>query len=190
MVPAETFHRVLSFGAVAWVRQGVGSSFIRLSYSVEPVLTFRLQMGRSASAHMGRGLDVIQDSGAIIAIIIFADYEVQGITFVTPQEFSLQLGHMTRPKDYKVAPHAHNPVHRETLGTQEVLFIKKGRIRVDFYSYAQQYLESRELSAGDLILLAGAGHGIKVLEETMIVEVKNGPFIEGADKGRFEGRED
>jgi len=68
------------------------------------------------------------------------------------------------------------------------LFIKSGVVRIDFYSYEQVYLESRELSAGDFILLAGAGHGIEVLEDATIVEVKNGPFIEGADKGRFEGK--
>jgi hypothetical protein len=137
-----------------------------------------------------KAVETIRYDGTIVAIIIYSGYEVEGIKFITPQEFTLQLGHMTRPVGYKVVPHTHNLVRRETYGTQEVLFIKKGRVRVDFYSYEQQYLESRELSAGDLILLAGAGHGIKVLEEATIVEVKNGPFIEGADKGRFEGRND
>jgi len=69
-----------------------------------------------------------------------------------------------------------------------VLFIKSGKIRIDFYSFDKVYLESRELAAGDIILLAGAGHGIEVLEETTLVEVKNGPYIDGFDKGRFEGK--
>ena len=94
---------------------------------------------------------------------------------------------MNRPKGYKVIPHIHNPVHRNTVGTQEVLFIKKGKIRIDFYSYEQDYIDSRTLSEGDAILLVGAGHGIDVLEPAIIIEVKNGPFIPGADKGRFAG---
>lgn len=126
----------------------------------------------------------------VIALIIYKDYKQDGIRFLSPNEYSLQMGYMTRPKGYQVLPHIHNPVHRNTIGTQEVLFIKKGEIRIDFYSFEQSFLESRKLSAGDIILLAGAGHGIEVLQEAEIIEVKNGPFIEGADKGRFEGKKD
>ena len=133
-------------------------------------------------------IETIQWKDQIIALIVRAGYDVEGIKFLSPNEFSLQLGHMRRPAGYRVVPHTHNAVERRTVGTQEVLFLKKGVIRVDFYTLDQEYVESRELHAGDLILLAGAGHGIDVLEEATIVEVKNGPFIEGADKDRFEGK--
>lgn len=130
-------------------------------------------------------IETISADGQTIAIIIYRDYRVDGIKFVSPLDFSLQLGHMTRPAGYEVVPHTHNPVHRHTVGTQEVLFVKAGVVRVDFYAMDHRYIDSRELKTGDLVLLAGAGHGIEVLEEATIVEVKNGPFIEGADKGRF-----
>ncbi len=133
-------------------------------------------------------IEKISHDGSVIAIIIGKDYRKEGINFLTPNDFSLQLGHMTRPVGYRVVPHVHNPVERHTIGTQEVLFIKNGRVRIDFYSFERAYIESRELAAGDIILLAGAGHSLEVLEEATIVEIKNGPYIEGADKGRFEGR--
>jgi len=133
-------------------------------------------------------IETILNNSEVIAMIIHKDYEVEGIEFLSPKEFSLQLGHMRRPAGYQVVPHIHNPTHRESVGTQEVLFIKTGRIRIDFYSFEEVYLESRTLSGGDIILLAGAGHGIEVLEDATIVEVKNGPYVEGADKGRFEGK--
>jgi hypothetical protein len=133
-------------------------------------------------------IETVVHNEQIIAIIVNKDYQVDGIKFLSPNDFSLQLGYMKRPSGYQVIPHVHNPVHRHTIGTQEVLLIKSGRIRIDFYSFEQIYLESRELSTGDIILLAGAGHGIEVLEEATIVEVKNGPFIDGTDKGRFESR--
>ncbi len=133
-------------------------------------------------------IEQIVYDNTIVAIIVYKNYQTEGIKFLTPDEFSLQLGFMQRPAGYQIVPHIHNPVHRHSIGTQEVLFIKSGVIRVDFYSFEQVYLESRDLSAGDFILLAGAGHGIEVLEDATIVEVKNGPFIEGADKGRFEGK--
>lgn len=135
-------------------------------------------------------VEVINHKGIVIAIIVRKGYCREGIEFLTPNDYSLQLGHMMRPVGYEVIPHTHNPVRRETYGTQEALFIKSGVVRIDFYSFEREYLESRELSEGDIILLAGAGHGIKVLEAATIVEVKNGPFIEGADKGRFEGRKE
>ena len=133
-------------------------------------------------------IEKIVHDNTVIAIIVYKNYQTEGIKFLSPDEFSLQLGFMQRQAGYQVVPHIHNPVHRHSIGTQEVLFIKSGVIRIDFYSYEQVYLESRDLSAGDFILLAGAGHGIEVLEDATIVEVKNGPFIEGADKGRFEGK--
>lgn len=124
----------------------------------------------------------------VIALIVYRLYKQDGIRFFSPVDYSLQLGYMTRTKGYQVIPHTHNPVHRNTLGTQEVLFIKRGKIRIDFYSFEQEYLESRVLSSGDIILLAGAGHGIEVLKKAEIIEVKNGPYIKDADKGRFEGK--
>jgi hypothetical protein len=133
-------------------------------------------------------IDTISADGETIAMIIYRDFRVDGIQFLSPNHFSLQVGHMTRPAGYEVVPHTHNPVQRHTVGTQEVLFVKSGRIRVDLYAHDHRFIESRELNGGDLILLAGAGHGIEVLDEATIVEVKNGPFIEGADKGRFEGK--
>ena len=132
-------------------------------------------------------IEHITHNEKVIAIIIRNEYSYDGIKFFSDEDFSLQIGYMSRPEGYKVIPHIHNPVERHTIGTQEVLFIKKGKIRIDFYSYEQVYLDSRTLTTGDVIFLIGAGHGIDILEPTEIFEVKNGPYIEGADKGRFEG---
>lgn len=134
-----------------------------------------------------KAIENIIHDGKIIAIIISNDFSCEGIKFLSQEDFSIQIGFMNRPAGYKVVPHIHNPVERNTIGTQEVLFIKKGKIRIDFFSYEQVYIESRTLLAGDVIFLIGAGHGIEMIEPTEIFEVKNGPYIEGADKGRFEG---
>lgn len=133
-------------------------------------------------------IETVQHEKDILAIIIYKDHHTEGIEFITPHDFSLQLGSMTRPPGYKILPHIHNPVRRETIGTQEALFIKRGKIEIDFYSFDKEYLQSRILTAGDIVLLAGAGHGITIIDETEIIEVKNGPFIPEFDKGRFDGR--
>ena len=78
-------------------------------------------------------------------------------------------------------------VHRNVVMTQEVLFIKKGKLRVDFYDDYEDYLESKILDEGDVILLVSGGHGFTVLEEVEMIEVKQGPYSGDADKKRFDG---
>ena len=120
-----------------------------------------------------------------IAIIIRADHRGEGIEFFTPDVFSQQLAYMKRPAEYIIEPHVHNPVSRSVQWTQEVLVVRSGRIRVDFFTEGKHYLESREIKTGDVILLAAGGHGFKMLEESEIIEVKQGPYCGDQDKTRF-----
>ena len=121
-----------------------------------------------------------------LALIIRSSFYKEGIEFFTPSTYSQQIGYMNRPAGYVIAPHVHNPVQREVQYTKEVLFIKSGRVRVDFYSEAQVYLESAVLEVGDVILLAYGGHGFEMLEPTEMIEVKQGPYAGDRDKTRFE----
>lgn len=122
----------------------------------------------------------------LLAVIVRNSFHKDGIEFLTPSTFSQQLGYMNRPAGYVIAPHVHNPVPREVQFTKEVLFIKTGKVRVDFYDDNQNYLESRILSQGDVILLAFGGHGFEMLETSEIIEVKQGPYAGDADKTRFQ----
>ena len=86
----------------------------------------------------------------------------------------------------KVIPaHTHNPVAREVSYTQEALFIRKGKVRVDFYTKQREYRMSRVLGAGDVVLLIAGGHGFEVLEKLNMIEVKQGPYLGDADKPSF-----
>lgn len=122
-----------------------------------------------------------------IAIIIRKDFSQPGVHFVTSNDFSQQLAYLNHPAGKIIQPHLHNLVHREVNFTQEVLFIKKGRLRVDFYDDDKKYLESKVLEAGDVILLALVGHGFEVLEDIEMIEVKQGPYVQLEDKVRFDG---
>ena len=121
-----------------------------------------------------------------LALIIRRSFKKDGIEFFTPGTYSQQIGYMNRPQGYVIAPHVHKPVKREVQFTKEVLFVKSGRVRVDFYSDAKDYLESTVLEAGDVILLAYGGHGFEMLEPTEMIEVKQGPYAGDNDKERFE----
>jgi hypothetical protein len=129
----------------------------------------------------------IMDGDILMAVIISAEFDKPGIHFFTPGEFSQQLAYMRHPPGKIIEPHVHNPVPREVQYTQEVLLIKRGKLRVDFYNQQQTYLQSRILRSGDVILLAVGGHGFEVLEETEMVEVKQGPYAGDRDKQRFGG---
>jgi mannose-6-phosphate isomerase-like protein (cupin superfamily) len=131
-------------------------------------------------------LETVRDGNAVLAIILRRGYRREGIEFFTPHEFSQQLAYMKRPSGYVIAPHVHNPVKREVHLTNEVLFVRSGRVRVDFYSDVRKYLSSSVLEAGDVILLASGGHGFEMLEESEMIEVKQGPYAGDEDKTRFD----
>jgi mannose-6-phosphate isomerase-like protein (cupin superfamily) len=125
--------------------------------------------------------------GNLLAVIVSREFKESGIHFFTPDDLSQQLAYMKHPVGKVIQPHVHNPVPREVHYTQEVLFIKRGRLRVDFYDELENYLESRILVAGDVILLATGGHGFEALEEIEMIEVKQGPYAGEQDKTRFSG---
>ena len=131
-------------------------------------------------------IQYITNNKLLLSIIVRHNFQKKGIEFFTPPEFSQQLAYMKRPKDYIIPPHIHNPISREVQWTQEVLFVKKGKVRVDFYDENKNYLKSTILETGDIILLAHGGHGFEMLEDTEIIEVKQGPYAGEMDKIRFE----
>jgi hypothetical protein len=132
-------------------------------------------------------IEEVMKKNRLLAMIIRRDYVCEGIDFITPNEYSQQVAYMHHPAGKVIDAHIHNLVHRNVVMTQEVLIIKKGVLRVDFYDEYEDYLESRNLYKGDIILLVSGGHGFKVLEEVEMIEVKQGPYAGSNDKKRFEG---
>lgn len=132
-------------------------------------------------------IETLKVGDQLLAVIVSREFNEPGIHFFTPNDLSQQLAYMRHPAGKVIDPHVHNPVSRNVQFTREVLFIRRGRLRVDFYDNDQTYIESRILQAGDVILLATGGHGFEVLEEVEMIEVKQGPYAGNQDKTRFEG---
>ena len=132
-------------------------------------------------------VEQIKTSDQVIAIIIRKEFTKEGIEFFTPDAFSQQLAYMKRKKGDIVQEHVHILQPREITYAQETLFIKAGHVRVDLFTDDRAYLTSRELKTGDTILLAAGGHGLEFLEETELIEVKQGPYAGDQDKERFDG---
>ena len=135
-------------------------------------------------------VEQIFDEYRMIAIIVYAKYQNEGIEFFTPNNFSQQLACISRPQGHHIQAHVHKPVSRNVKYTQETLFIKKGRVKINFYDEDKKYLDTRELTAGDVILLVSGGHDFMMLENTEMIEVKQGPYAGNGDKERFKGIDD
>jgi mannose-6-phosphate isomerase-like protein (cupin superfamily) len=128
--------------------------------------------------------DIIID-GQLCAIILRVDYDESGIKFFTANDLSQQLALISYKPGKIIPAHTHQHVRREVFQTQEALFIRKGKLRVDFYTPGQDYHCSRVLGQGDVILLIAGGHGFEVLEDLNMVEVKQGPYAGDRDKVVF-----
>lgn len=130
-------------------------------------------------------IERISSGAGLLAIIVSHRFREPGIHFFTTSDLSQQLAFMRHPAGKVIAPHFHNPVPREVQVTQEVLLIKRGRLRVDFYDEDRCQLESRILEAGDTIMLLSGGHGFEVLDDVEMIEVKQGPYAGEQDKTIF-----
>ena len=130
-------------------------------------------------------IDVIHNN-VHLAVIIKDSYSKEGVSFFTSDELSQQLAYMKHSSGKEILPHVHNSVIRNIQTTQEVLIIKRGKLRVDFYDNDKLYIKSYVLEKGDVVLLIQGGHGFHVLEDIEMVGVKQGPYVGDNDKIRFQ----
>lgn len=136
-------------------------------------------------------IEYIKNKEKLLAVIVRANYkQKEGIEFFTPADSTQQIGCVCHKKGTVVAAHIHNKVKREVFYTHETLIIKSGKVRADFYDDDKNYILSTELDKGDVILFTEGGHGFKYLEDTQLIEIKQGPYLEKDDKVRFKGIED
>jgi hypothetical protein len=132
----------------------------------------------------------ISHQGKTIAIILHRDFSVSESRFFSPADFSQQLGFLVHRKGHTIPAHFHKKIQRRITLTQEVLLIKKGEIQANLYSSEQEFLTSRLLRTGDIIFLCSGGHGFTMLQDSEIVEVKQGPYSgRDSDKENFVGIE-
>jgi mannose-6-phosphate isomerase-like protein (cupin superfamily) len=120
-----------------------------------------------------------------LAYIIRAEMAPEKTTFLTPSELNLQVGFVVYPAGGEVARHLHRPLERHIVGTSEVLVVKEGRCQMDIYDDDRRLVATRELRKGDIMLMVGGGHGFRMLEDTVLLEVKQGPYTGLDEKERF-----
>lgn len=134
-------------------------------------------------------MELIKDGDKILAIVYRDDDWKPGLDFCTPDDFFVQAGCWYYESGKKLATHEHKEFPRQALKTQEVTYIKRGRLKASIYNGDRQLVRELELVAGDFAVFAHGGHGYEILEDgTQVLEVKNGPFVGvEQDKELFEG---
>lgn len=126
-------------------------------------------------------IEKIEHNGEIIALIIRKSLEIEGVKFFTPEDFNFQLGVLQHKAGTKIKPHIHKDQTKLINCTQEVLYVTSGNVQIDLYNNKSEKIKKVILKEGDVILFASGGHGLKILEDTRIVEVKQGPYA-GVEK--------
>jgi len=125
--------------------------------------------------------------GEVFALYLPASQWQPGLNFMTRDADFVQVGTWGYTAGTRLGPHAHNEVKREAARTQEVVFVRAGRIRAHVFDRDDSHVESIEMTAGDVLVLLGGGHGYEILVDgTQVLEVKNGPYPgPEADRRRF-----
>ena len=130
-------------------------------------------------------LETIALDGVVLAYVARRTEAPRQTRFLTPEDCNLQVGHVVYPAGGEIARHMHLPVERHLVGTTEVLVVERGRCEVDVFGPERQLVTTRELAAGDMLIAVGGGHGFRVLEDTVLLEIKQGPYPGGTEKERF-----
>ena len=126
----------------------------------------------------------IRWNGELLACIVRAQVSFAQTGFVTPPEYNFQVGFIVHPAESKIASHEHSTVEQRVTQIFEVLLVRKGRCEVDIYNRDRERVATRELREGDLLLIIEGGHGFRMLEDTVFLEIKQGPYT-GADQKRL-----
>ena len=127
---------------------------------------------------------MIRDGEAVVAMIFRSDYRPEMTEFATTDDLPFQVGYVVYPAGGVITAHRHVPLERHLTTTTEALFVKTGRAVAYFYGADGTLLETHEIAEGDFVLLLGCGHGFRMEEETVLVEVKQGPYF-GADEKEY-----
>ena len=131
-------------------------------------------------------MEIISDAqNHPLCYLIHASLMPEKTTFLTPHEFKQQVGFVVYPAGGEIQRHVHVALERHLVGTSEVLVLRKGRCLIDIYSDARELVATRELVTGDIMLMVGGGHGFRMLEDTVFLEVKQGPYTGIEEKERF-----
>jgi hypothetical protein len=133
-----------------------------------------------------KGLEIFKDGDQILSLLIRAQADPKETTFFTPNEFYQQAGFVVYPAGGKITSHTHLPIKRNLIGTPETLFVRKGKLIARFFNSAHEQKGEVVIQAGDVLMLVSGGHGFTVIEDSVLLEIKQGPYTGLQEKESFD----
>lgn len=130
-------------------------------------------------------VEVISANGQVLCYVIPKSIHPQKTTFITPPEGKQQVGFIVYPKDGVIARHIHRPLERHIIGMAEVLVVRSGHCQIEVFDESLRLVTTRDLYEGDVVLMVGGGHGFQIKEDTVLLEIKQGPYLGEDDKQLF-----
>lgn len=131
------------------------------------------------------GVEWIMDGEKILSVVIRKQVDPAATTFITPDDFIQQAGFVVYPRGGEIRNHTHNPLERHITGTPETLFVRKGRLIARFYDESHALRGETTIESGDILMLVNGGHGFTMLEDTVLFEIKQGPYTGLVEKETF-----
>ncbi len=122
----------------------------------------------------------IKDQDKILSIHIKSKNllkEKAKYNFPTPENSFLQVGVNKYKAGDKVPNHIHLRHERMVNRTEEVIYLQRGKIRVSIFNNDQIEIDTFEVEEGDVLITLEGGHGFEFIEESEIIEVKQGPYV-------------
>lgn len=132
-------------------------------------------------------IEKIYHNDKLLAFIVRRDCVPQnGIEFLTDNSAVQQAGIMKYPSGHIIKNHIHKPIERTVYGTPEAVFVRSGKVEAGLFDENKELAATKVLEAGDIIFLVSGGHGFKLLEESVLLEIKQGPYFDQSnDKESF-----
>lgn len=134
---------------------------------------------------MEQSIEVIKAGEQILCYVIRRSLQPEKTVFITPAESKQQVGFVVYKAGGVIKRHVHRSLERHLIGMSEVLVVRSGRCEIDVYDDQKNLITTRELSVGDVVIMAAGGHGFRILEDTTLLEIKQGPYLGTEDKELF-----
>lgn len=134
---------------------------------------------------MSQDIELIKEGGQILCYLIRCSIQPEKTMFITPPDAKQQVGFIVYPADSTISRHIHRPLERHIRGMAETILVRCGHCQIDVYNNQHALVATRDLYVGDVVLMVGGGHGFRILEDTVLLEIKQGPYLGTDDKELF-----
>lgn len=132
-----------------------------------------------------KNVELITANGQTLCYIIRGDTRPTDTTFITPPEAKQQVGFIVYPKGGVIPRHIHRPLERHIIGMSEVLLVRSGYCQIEVYDDQENLVTVQDLHENDVVVMVGGGHGFQIKEDTVLLEIKQGPYLGAEDKKLF-----